>query len=267
MRVIFPMAGRGSRFAAVAQENPEFRKPKPLINVRGVPMIMWSVQSLPFIDLPHRSAQTSFIVKPEELTFICLEEHEEKFAITSVLETYFTNQINVVLIPGVTRGATETALTAKKYIADQESLIISDSDHYFDGNAFYSVINERREDFAGIIPIFMPPDPDPKWSYTLIDKTGRALAVGEKDAELAKNGAYANIGAYFFSKGKTFINEAESMIRENDLYGAKGKQEFYVAPLFERLIKKGFGVQTAMIDRVWGLGTPQDLSYFFENHR
>ena len=261
------MAGRGSRFAAVAQENPEFRKPKPLINVRGVPMIVWSVRSLPFIDFPHHSAQTSFIVRPKELTFICLEEHEEKFGITSVLQTHFTKQINIVLIPEVTRGATETALTATTYIADREPLIISDSDHYFEGNPYCNVIREKMDSVAGIIPVFRPPDHDPKWSYTLFDKAGRALAVGEKDADLAKKGAYANIGAYFFSKGETFINEAEAMIRENDLYGADGKQEFYIAPLYQRLLEKGFGIQAAIIDKVWGLGTPRDLSYFLENHR
>lgn len=260
------MAGRGSRFQAAASENPEFKNPKPLINVKGVSMIVWAVKSLPFVDLPHRAAKTSFTVKPKDLTFICLEEHEEKFGIISVLHSLFTKAISVVLIPEVTRGATETALTAKPYIADEEALIISDSDHYFDGEVYYKTIEKKKDGVAGIIPVFKPPDDYPKWSYTLFDKTGRALAVGEKDADLARKGAYANIGAYFFSKGRIFIDEAEQMIRQNDMYGAEGKQEFYIAPIYDRLIKKGFGVQAAIIDKVWGLGTPKDLSYFLENY-
>lgn len=266
MKVVFPMAGRGSRFQAVASENPEFTKPKPLINVRDVPMIVWAVRSLPFIDFPHHPARTSFTIKPRDLTFICLEEHEEKFKISSVLQSLFTKEISVVLIPGVTRGATETALTAKSFIAAKEPLIISDSDHYFNGDPYYKAIKMKQNNVAGIIPVFKPPDDDPKWSFTLFDKKGRALAVGEKDAELAKKGAYANIGAYYFSKGEIFINEAEAMIRENDMYGSAGKQEFYIAPLYQRLINKGFGVQAAIIDKVWGLGTPKDLSYFLENY-
>lgn len=266
MKVVFPMAGRGSRFQAVANENPEFKKPKPLINVYDVPMIVWAVRSLPFVDFPHYSAKTSFKVMPKDLVFICLEEHEEKFKISSVLRSLFTNKISVVLIPEVTRGATETALTSKSFIAEKEPLIISDSDHYFDGDPYYKAIKMKQNNVAGIIPVFKPLDNDPKWSFTLFDKKGRALAVGEKDAELAKKGAYANIGAYFFSKGETFVNEAEATIRENAMYGAEGKQEFYIAPLYERLIKKGFGIQTAIIDRVWGLGTPEDLAYFLENY-
>ena len=108
---------------------------------------------------------------------------------------------------------------------------------------------------------------EPKGRLSCFEKTGKASAVGEKDPKLAKRGAYANIGAYYFSKGETFINEAEAMIRENDMYGALGKQEFYIAPIYQRLIKKGLGVQAAIIDKVWGLGTPKDLSFFLSNYK
>ncbi|MDP3940683.1 MAG: hypothetical protein Q8Q49_00070 [bacterium] len=260
------MAGRGSRFQAVAAKNPEFQKPKPLITVQGLPMIVWAVKSLPFIDFLHNPAKTSFVVRPKDLTFICLEEHEEKFKIISVLQSLFSKDISIVLIPEVTRGATETALTAKVYIAENEPLIISDSDHFFIGTPYYKTIEKMGSKVAGIIPVFKPPDDDPKWSFTLFDGTKRALAVGEKDATLAKLGAYANIGAYYFSKGNIFIDEAEAMIRENDMYGATGKQEFYIAPIYQRLIKKGFGVQAAIIEKVWGLGTPSDLEFFLAHY-
>ena len=261
------MAGRGSRFQAVAVNNPEFRKPKPLISVLGAPMITWAVRSLPFIDLPQRASETSFTVRPQDLIFICLEEHQVKFNIISTLQSLFTDAIHVVLIPEVTRGAAETALAAKSYISDSEALVISDTDHYFNGNSYYAAIKNKDSDIAGIIPVFKPVDVDPKWSYTLRDKSGRALAVGEKDEELAKKGAYANIGAYFFSRGGTFIDEAEAMLRQNEMYGANEKKEFYIAPIYQRLIGKGFVIQTAVIEKVWGLGTPGDLSDFLKKYR
>lgn len=261
------MAGLGSRFQKVADTNPEYKKPKPLINVKGKPMVTWAIESLPFVDLPSRPAQTSFKVKPSDLTFVCLQSHEDEQGITALLKSAFNSDVNVVLIPAVTRGAVETVMAARKYIALNEDLIVTDSDHFFDGTAYYEMIKNKTPDVAGIIPVFQPPDNDPKWSFTLFDANQTALAVGEKDAALRAKGAYANIGAYYFSQGKLFIDEATKMINANDMFGTPGKQEFYVAPMYQRLINQGLTVKAAIIPEVWGLGTPADLDYFLVNYK
>lgn len=118
----------------------------------------------------------------------------------------------------------------------------------------------------GIIPVWRPPDREPKWSYSLL-KRDNIIAVGEKDRVLMEMGALANIGGYYFSSGKMFIKEAEAMIKENDLYGDEGKKEFYVAPLYQRLIKKGHKIIAAITPKVWGLGTPKDVEYFKKNFK
>ncbi len=261
------MAGLGSRFQKVADTNPEYKKPKPLINVKGRAMVAWAVESLPFVNLPFRPANTSFKVEPSDITFVCLQTHEDEHGITQLLKNAFTPDINVVLIPAVTRGAVETIMAAKKCIAPDEDLIVSDSDHFFDATPLYEMIKNKTPDVAGIIPVFNPPDNDPKWSFTLFDENQTAKAVGEKDATLRAQGAYANIGSYYFSKGSLFINEAEKMINANDMYGAPGKQEFYVAPMYQRLINQGMTVKAAVIPEVWGLGTPADLEYFLANYK
>ena len=99
----------------------------------------------------------------------------------------------------------------------------------------------------------------------MFDENNVASAVGEKDAELAKKGAWANIGGYYFSRGEIFVAEAEDMIAKNEMYGAEGKKEFYLAPVYDRLIKKGHRVEVAKIPQVWGLGTPKDVEYFEKN--
>ena len=140
MKIIIPMAGRGSRFQVVADTNPEYLKPKPLIMVNQFPMVRWAVSSLPFVELPGRPAKTKFVVKPEDLIFICLEQHQKEYGISEKLQEIFGNEIHVVLIPEVTRGALETVLAAKHLIELDQSVIISDSDHFFDGSAFYDAI-------------------------------------------------------------------------------------------------------------------------------
>lgn len=266
MKIVIPMAGRGSRFQAAVDQNFEYKKPKPLISVKGKPMVVWAIESLPFVDLPTRPAKTEMKVLPKDLVFICLQQHEQEERITKLLKEVFISDINVVLIPEVTRGAVETVLYAKDHITLNEDLLISDSDHYFDGLSLYKMIVEKDDDVMGIIPVFRPPDAEVKWSYTLFDKDQTALAVGEKDPELAAKGAYANIGGYYFSKGKVFIDEAEEMINSMEMYGPAGKQEFFVAPLYQRLIKKGMKIKVAIIPEVWGLGTPKDLEYFLTNY-
>jgi len=230
-------------------------------------MVVWALRSLPFIEIPNYVSKTKKKARDEDLVFVCLVEHEDKFGISSVLKKYFGKNINVVFTSSITRGAAETVYLAKKFINPEEDLIISDSDHYFKGKSFYNAILEKTENTAGIIPVFKPRDKELKWSYSLLNKEKKVLAVGEKDYSLAKRGAYANIGAYYFSKGKIFLDEAFEMIKKNEMYGNPGKEEFFVAPIYQKLINKRMEIKAVIIPRVWGLGTPADLDFFIANFK
>lgn len=267
MKIIIPMAGLGSRFSKVADTNPEYKKPKPFILVKGKPMIQWALESLPFADLPHRPAVTSSIVKPENFIFICRRDHQDEFKIEKKLKEIFSNDITVLLINKITRGAAETVLTAKELINSKESIIVSDSDHYFDGIFLYEKVISKDKGTQGIIPVFRPPDDEPKWSFSLVEKDNSITAVGEKDKNLAEKGALANIGGYYFTHGNVFVNEVKEAIREDDLTGDEGKKEFYVAPIYNRLIKKGMKIAAAITPKVWGLGTPKDVEFFERNYK
>jgi NDP-sugar pyrophosphorylase family protein len=265
MTIVVPMAGKGSRFLDAVHLNPEYKKPKPLITVKGKPMVLWAVESLPFVHLSHRPAKTKIKVTPDKLVFICRSDHHKDFKIADQLRKIFSKSIKIILLDQITRGATETVLKAKKYINTDEDILVSDSDHYFDGRFIYRKIAKKDPKTAGIIPVFVPPDNDPKWSFSLLNKKHRILAVGEKDKELAARGAHANIGGYYFSSGKLFVQEAEGMIKEEDMHGDEGKKEFYIAPLYQRLIIKGHKIVAAVTPQVWGLGTPKDVEHFEKN--
>ena len=256
MIIVIPMAGKGSRFLDAANLNPEYARPKPLIKIKGKPMVRWAIDSLSCFNTPTN-----------KLVFICRRDHEDEFKISKSLREIFAEDINVLFVDQITRGAAETVLIAKDFINTDEDIIVSDSDHYFDGTLLCEAVKNKEEDIAGIIPVFQPPDKEPKWSYTLFDENSVASAVGEKDAELAAKGAWANIGGYYFSQGKTYVEEAEKMIEAGDMYGAEGKKEFYLAPVFDRLIKRGLKVKAAKIPQVWGLGTPADVKFFEENYK
>jgi len=264
MKVIVPMAGRGSRFAAAADSNPEYAKPKPFIIVHGMPMVRWATGSLPFVEHTGQTVEGEPRVTAKDLIFIIQKEHDASHNITVGLKEIYGNDIHVIPLDGMTRGAAETAYKAKDLCDPEEDIIISDSDHYFDGTSLAELIVNKDADTDGIIPVFTPPDDGiARWSYSLTKEgTNIIEQVGEKDLELMKAGAPANIGAYYFSKAKVFFEEVEDAIANNKLTGAKGKKEFYIAPMYQNLIEKGHKFQVAHTDIVWGLGTPADLERF-----
>lgn len=254
MKIVVPMAGKGSRFLDASNSNPEYKKPKPLINIKGKPMVVWAVESL-----------AKFQIEPKDLIFICRKDQEEEFKISQSLRQLFGEEIKIILIDQITRGAAETVLKAMQYINSDEDIIVSDSDHYFDGSFLYNKVLTKDGETQGVIPVFKPPDKDPKWSFSLVEEADVITAVGEKDKELAEKGALANIGGYYFTHGNMFVSEVEQAIKENDLTGDEGKKEFYVAPIYQRLINKGMKIVAAITPKVWGLGTPKDVEYFEKN--
>ena len=42
--------------------------------------------------------------------------------------------------------------------------------------------------------------------------------------------------------------------------------EFYVCPVFNEAIESGLKIKTFDVNKMWGLGTPEDLKYFLENY-
>ena len=259
------MAGLGSRFQKAADTNPEYKKPKPFISVKGVPMVRWATGSPPFLEHPGQSISSPIKATPADLIFIILKEHDDQHAIEKGLHEIYSDAIRVIILPALTRGAAETAYQAKSFVAPDEDIIISDSDHYFDGTLFAQAIEKSRgTDVAGIIPVFVPPaDNIPRWSYSLTEEGGtRIIDEGEKDRSLMEAGAYANIGAYYFSQSRFFFDTFENVERENKMSGEEGKKEFYVAPLYKELLDGGKHLEAAVLPEVWGLGTPADLEYF-----
>ena len=43
--------------------------------------------------------------------------------------------------------------------------------------------------------------------------------------------------------------------------------EFYVCPVFNEAIADGKKIKTKNIHKMWGLGIPEDLQYYLENHK
>ena len=236
MNVLIPMAGAGSRF-----EQAGYTFPKPLIEVNGKPMIQVVVENLN-IDAKH--------------IFIVQKSHYEKYNLKYLLNLITNNNCEIVQVNGITEGAACTTLLAKELIDNDEPLVMANSDQFleWDSNEFmYSMV---ADDVDGGIVSFEATHP--KWSFAKLGEDGFVTEVAEKKP--ISN--IATVGVYYWSRGSDYVKYAEQMI-EKDI---RTNNEFYVCPVYNEAIGDEKKVKVFSIDKMWGLGTPEDLGEYVRNH-
>ncbi len=236
MNILIPMAGAGSRF-----EKAGYTFPKPLIDIFGKPMIQWVIESL--------NVRGNFI-------FIIQKSHQKKFNLKSLLKA-IQPDCKIIEIDGVTEGAACTTLLAKKYINNNSPLLIANSDQFIEWNSsksFYKFVNKKVDGAILTFESFHP-----KWSYAKVNKSNLVTKVAEKEV-ISSN---ATVGVYYWLKGKEYVSCAEQMIKEN----LRVNNEFYVCPVFNLAIKNNKKIIIEKIDKMWGLGTPEDLNHFVQNYK
>lgn len=235
MNVLIPMAGAGSRFAAAG-----YTFPKPLIEVNGKPMIQVVVENL------NIEAKYTFIVQ---------EEHYEKYNLKYLLNLIAPG-CNIVQVNGITEGAACTTLLAKEFINNNEPLLIANSDQFLEWNSNECLYAFNADGVdAGIVTF---KNTHPKWSYARVGEDGFVAEVAEKKP-ISND---ATVGVYFWKHGSDYVQCAEQMIAKN----IRVNNEFYVCPVFNEAINKGRKIRIKEIQKMWGIGTPEDLNYFLEHY-
>lgn len=235
LNILVPMAGAGSRF-----ELAGYSFPKPLIEVKGKPMIQVVIENL--------NIDANYI-------FVVQKKHIEHYNIDSMLKLISPN-CKIIVVDGITDGAARTALMAKEFIDNDNPLIFANSDQLieWDSNEFMYKMNESDCD-GGILTFTSN---HPKWSFVKIDNYGFVTEVAEKNP--ISN--IATVGVYYWKKGSDFVKYAEQMINRDK----KVNGEFYVCPVFNESIEDNKKIKTYEVKKMWGLGTPEDLKYYLENN-
>ena len=235
MIVVMPMAGRGSRF-----EGHGYERPKPLILVNGVPMFVTSLASIK--DVEYSS-----------LVIVALKEHEEAFGISNYLKEYGIEKARLVLIEEVTQGQLCTVLAANDFINCEEDVLIIGSDTIVDSQIGADIKN-KPQDCKGIISVAdMPGD---RWSFAAIDETGKVTEVAEK----VRISPHASTGMYYFASGREFVEYSNSMIANQETT----KGEYYVIPVYQKMISRSEYVGISTANAMWDLGTPDALKEYLD---
>jgi len=236
MNVLIPMAGAGSRF-----QQAGYTFPKPLIDVEGKPMIQVVVDNL--------NIEATYI-------YVVQKEHRAKYNLDTLLNL-ITPGCKIVEVDGITEGAACTTLLAKEYIDNDAPLVMANSDQFveWDSNEFMYKMIEQKVD-GGILTFTAT---HPKWSFAKVDEYGYVTEVAEKNPI----SDIATVGVYYWTKGSDYVKYAEQMISKN----IRTNNEFYTCPTFNEAIGDGKKIKTFNIEKMWGLGTPEDLNYYLENHK
>lgn len=234
MNVLIPMAGAGSRFSQAG-----YTFPKPLIEVKGKPMIQVVVENL------NIDAHYIFLVQ---------KDHYEKYNLKQLLNL-ISPGCDIVQVDGVTQGAACTTLLAKEFINSTDPLLIANSDQFVEWNSNECLYAFTADEIDGGIVTFKATHP--KWSFAKVGINGLVERVAEKNP-ISDN---ATVGIYYWKHGSDYVKYAQEMIDKN----IRTNNEFYVCPVFNQAIEDGKKIKIKQIDKMWGIGTPEDLEYFL-NH-
>ena len=236
LNILIPMAGAGSRF-----EKAGYTFPKPLIEVKGKPMIQVVVENI--------NIDANYI-------YIVQKSHREKYNLDTLLNL-ITPNCNIIEVDGITEGAACTALLAKELLNNENPLFFANSDQFVEWNSSEFMYKMQESEADGGIVTFEATHP--KWSFVKTDENGFVTEVAEKNP--ISN--LATVGYYYWKNGSNFIKYAENMIDDN----IRVNNEFYVCPVFNQAIKDKKQIRTFNAEKMWGLGTPEDLDFYLKNYK
>ena len=236
LNILIPMAGAGSRF-----QQAGYTFPKPLIEVNNKPMIQVVVENL--------NIDANYI-------YVVQKSHREKYNLDTMLNL-ITPGCKIVEVGILTEGAACTALLSKEYIDNESPLFFANSDQFVEWDSNEFMYKMQESDCDGGIVTFKATHP--KWSFAKIDDNGFVTEVAEKNP-ISDN---ATVGFYYWKHGSDFVKYAEKMIDRN----IRVNNEFYVCPVYNQAIEDFKKIRIFESEKMWGLGTPEDLKFYLENHK
>tara|TARA_R110002167_G_scaffold346946_2_gene557758 strand:- start:79 stop:1227 length:1149 start_codon:yes stop_codon:yes gene_type:complete len=230
--LLLPIAGKAQRFSERG-----YTMPKPLIMAKTKQVIDWAMESIDTKDC--------------NLIFAVRLEHINNFSIDQILKQKFGENVNIVVVDHDTDGSVSTCLLAKEYINNDIPLIIYTPDVYFQ-NKFDP--DEINQDLDGLLLTFKANSP--AHSYVATGENGYATKTAEKQVISSD----AAVGVYYFKKGRYFVEYAEELVKKD----IRTKDEFYICPMYNLLIRDGYNIGIQQVQKMHVLGTPEELEFFVD---
>ncbi len=230
--LLLPIAGKAQRFVDAG-----YRMPKPLILANHKHVIDWALGS---IDISECN-----------LIFIIRLDHIYNFSIDKILKQKFGDDITIVILDHITKGALETCILAEAYMKYSHlPLLIYTPDVYFEPVFDPNSIESSSD---GFLLTFQANSPD--HSYCSYDENHNVKRVAEKEVISEQ----ANVGIYYFKTGNMFLKYAKTALNSN--YGIVNN-EFYISPIYNLMINDNLKVTYKETEKMHVLGTPKTFEFF-----
>ena len=230
--ILLPIAGKAQRFA-----DQGYDMPKPLIMAKTKQVIDWAMESIDHTDC--------------NLIFAVRLEHIHNYSIDTILKRKFGENVKIVVVDHDTDGSVSTCLLAKKHINNDLPLFIYTPDVYFQSTFDPSSVSE---DLDGALLTFKANSP--AHSYAQTDENGHVTKTAEKQVISSD----AAVGVYYYKQGSIFVKYAEELVNKD----IRTKDEFYICPMYNLLIRDGYKVGIYPVQKMHVLGTPEELEFFVD---
>ncbi len=233
------LAGNGQRFA-----DANYDKPKPLIEVDGIPMFVASAQSLPPAD---------------KIVFVVSKKHIDQYKISEIIYQYFP-QAEIIIQTDALQGQAHSALVAEKTIDPESILTIASCDArpIYDVEKFEQEIKNPLIDalvwsFSNYPAMATQPK---SYGWIINDSVGNISSIKYK-TPISENPIKDNAVVGWFSFKKADI--CFSSIKEIITRGIKTGTEYSLDECINILVENKIKVKVFEIQRFISWGTPNEL--------
>jgi NDP-sugar pyrophosphorylase family protein len=242
MKVVIPMSGMSSRFAAAGYDIPKY-----LIEIDGKKVIEHIVDLYP---------------EDSKFVFIINDKHGEETDILDVLDK-LAEKKEIVTIPRHKKGPVFSVSEFDELIDDNEEVIINYCDFsiYWDYRHFKSFIDAVECDgcvicYTGFHPHMLGSD---NYAFCRTDENNQILEVREKQPFTDnKMSEFASAGNYYFKKG-SYVKKYFKQLMDEDI-NING--EYYVSLIYNLLIQDGLDNRVYEVPYMLQWGTPGDLDIY-----
>jgi len=244
--LILPMAGAGSRFS-----KKNYKDPKPLLDVNGLPMVIQAVNCLPYTN---------------KKVFICLEDHLKSYPLKNTLQTHYEN-LEIHSINEVTQGQACTCEIGiqKSNISPDDPILISACDNgvYYDVSKYNKLVSDT--DIDVIVWSFRNNSASTNnpnmYAWLETDEKDYIKSVSCKKFDPSIHDiktSHVIIGTMYFRKAKYFLDGLKANYEEN----IRSNNEFYVDDVINQNIKQGLKVKVFEVMNYICWGTPDDYETY-----
>lgn len=244
MIIIIPIGGVGARF-----QMEGYTRPKPLLNVLGVPMITHVIDNIK--------------ISPQDTIYIIYNGDLDKFMFGDFIKHKYPC-IKLIKIDNRTRGASETVVMCLRHLSDVE---LSQKIMTVDCDTFYvtDVVSKFREQTDNAVFCFVDTLNEPIYSY--VDIGSGKIIKDIKEKEKISN--YANTGCYCFASGHELKKHCEqSIINFENADHLQREKELYMSGVIKNMILNQQVFKAIIIseDDFHCLGTPLQVKVFCKEY-